>query len=144
MVAEIYSDARRLNFSPMPDRPNRAQNWPLCLEYDSQIRRRAHISSIDPSAFHIDIWNELESVHIAKGPLRSSGVTPRLTVALGAPTTTPLATKTRPGVATNLTIPSAIILTTIQEARGNSRSNTDLLDKAPKSGLSRGFAAFDR
>ncbi|KAJ7227594.1 hypothetical protein B0H12DRAFT_1030338, partial [Mycena haematopus] len=54
------------HFNAILHRPNRAQNWALCLEYDSQIRRRALVSSIDPSVFHLDVWNELEPVHIAK------------------------------------------------------------------------------
>ncbi|KAJ7856210.1 hypothetical protein B0H14DRAFT_2507774, partial [Mycena olivaceomarginata] len=55
-----------LHFESILHRPNRSQNWALCLEYDSQIRRRALTSDIDPAVFHLDIWNDLESVHIAK------------------------------------------------------------------------------
>ncbi|KAF7350046.1 hypothetical protein MVEN_01306300 [Mycena venus] len=54
------------HFESILHRPNRSQNWAPCLEYDSQIRRRALTSDIDPAIFHLDIWNDLESVHIAK------------------------------------------------------------------------------
>ncbi|KAJ7438990.1 hypothetical protein FB451DRAFT_1059947, partial [Mycena latifolia] len=58
-----------IHYESILHRPNRSQHWALCLEYDSQIRRRALNSSIDPSEFHLDIWNELESAHIAKRAL---------------------------------------------------------------------------
>lgn len=54
------------HFNGIRDRPNRAQKWALCLEYDSEIRRRALVSSIDPSIFHTDVWDDLEPTHIAK------------------------------------------------------------------------------
>ncbi|KAJ7489660.1 hypothetical protein B0H11DRAFT_1720127, partial [Mycena galericulata] len=54
------------HFESILHRPNRAHNWALCLEYDSQIRRRVCTSSIDPSIFHLDVWNELEAEHIGK------------------------------------------------------------------------------
>ncbi|KAJ7476385.1 hypothetical protein B0H11DRAFT_1727327, partial [Mycena galericulata] len=54
------------HFNNIIYRPNRAQNWSLILEYDSQIRRRACHEGIDPSVFHLSVWNDLESVHIAK------------------------------------------------------------------------------
>ena len=34
--------------------------WPLYLVYDVEIRKRATISSIDPSKFSFGIWNDLE------------------------------------------------------------------------------------
>ncbi|KAF7349137.1 Reverse transcriptase domain-containing protein [Mycena venus] len=54
------------HFNSILHRPHRAQNWSLCLEYDSEVRRRALNSSIDPAVFHSDIWGHLESAHIAK------------------------------------------------------------------------------
>ncbi|KAJ6537924.1 hypothetical protein B0H19DRAFT_1079022 [Mycena capillaripes] len=59
-------DAWKAHFRSLRDRPNRAQNWSLCLEYDSQIRRRALNVPLDPAILHLEIWNELESVHIGK------------------------------------------------------------------------------
>ncbi|KAJ7769488.1 hypothetical protein B0H16DRAFT_1227418, partial [Mycena metata] len=53
-----------VHFNRILHRPNRAKHWPLCLEYDSEIRRRSLTTGIDPSAFHLDVWNELESAHI--------------------------------------------------------------------------------
>ncbi|KAJ7612921.1 hypothetical protein DFH06DRAFT_1370891, partial [Mycena polygramma] len=54
------------HFQRIMYRPNRAQNWPLCLEYDSQVRRRAVDVAIDPSVFHEELWDELEAEHIGK------------------------------------------------------------------------------
>ncbi|KAJ7618342.1 hypothetical protein DFH06DRAFT_1363882 [Mycena polygramma] len=45
-------------------KPNRAAHWALCLEYDSEIRRRALNLPIDPSVPHLQLWNELEAKHI--------------------------------------------------------------------------------
>ncbi|KAJ7636340.1 hypothetical protein FB45DRAFT_742856, partial [Roridomyces roridus] len=45
--------------------PMRAQQWPLCLAYDSRVRRLATTSKIDPSQFQLAIWNELEPAFIA-------------------------------------------------------------------------------
>jgi len=45
---------------------NRAEMWPLYLAYDVEIRRRAIVSSIDPSVFSIGIWNDLEVRYNAK------------------------------------------------------------------------------
>lgn len=39
---------------------NRSEMWPLYLAYDVEIRKRATISSIDPSKFSFGIWNDLE------------------------------------------------------------------------------------
>ncbi|KAJ7166255.1 hypothetical protein C8R46DRAFT_900195, partial [Mycena filopes] len=47
-------------------RPNRKDNWALILEYDSRVRRQAVVTGIDPSIFHLDIWNSLEGEHIGK------------------------------------------------------------------------------
>ena len=45
---------------------NRAEMWPLYLAYDTEIRRRAIQSPIDPSVFSIGIWNDLEVRYTAK------------------------------------------------------------------------------
>ncbi|KAJ7174970.1 hypothetical protein C8R43DRAFT_873113, partial [Mycena crocata] len=61
------------HYKSIPNRPNRADNWSLCLEYDSEIRRRSHYSSIDPAMFHLDVWNELEPKHMAQRAIDLSG-----------------------------------------------------------------------
>lgn len=63
---EEEHDMWLIHFERILHRPNRAQHWALCLEYDSQIRRRALVTSIDPAEFHSDVWNDLEAEHIAK------------------------------------------------------------------------------
>jgi hypothetical protein len=40
--------------------------WPLYLAYDTDIRRRATQSPLDPSQFSIGIWNDLEARYTAK------------------------------------------------------------------------------
>ena len=45
---------------------NRAEIWPLYVSYDVEIRKRAVVSSIDPSVFSIGIWNNLEVRYNAK------------------------------------------------------------------------------
>jgi hypothetical protein len=45
---------------------NRAEMWPLYLAYDTEIRKRSTVSSIDPSQFSIGIWNDLEIRYTAK------------------------------------------------------------------------------
>ncbi|KAJ7724787.1 hypothetical protein B0H16DRAFT_1245203, partial [Mycena metata] len=55
-----------VHFNSILHRPNRAQRWPLCLEYDSTVRRRALNTSLDPAVFQDEIWDELEPTHIAK------------------------------------------------------------------------------
>ncbi|KAJ6614835.1 hypothetical protein B0H10DRAFT_1718401, partial [Mycena sp. CBHHK59/15] len=52
-------------------RPTRAQQWSLCLAYDSRIRRLATVSSIDPSQFHLVIWNELETAFITNTAIQT-------------------------------------------------------------------------
>ncbi|KAJ6502854.1 hypothetical protein C8R47DRAFT_217404 [Mycena vitilis] len=54
------------HFNQIMYRPNRADNWALCLEYDSQIRRRAVDIGIDPSVFHDKLWADLQAEHIGK------------------------------------------------------------------------------
>ncbi|KAJ7157722.1 hypothetical protein C8R43DRAFT_830636, partial [Mycena crocata] len=62
-------EAWELHYKSILNRPNRSKNWPLCLEYNSQIRRRTLHTQIDPAMFHLDIWNELESQHMGKRAL---------------------------------------------------------------------------
>ena len=45
---------------------NQAEMWPLYVSYDVEIRKRAVVSSIDPSVFSIGIWNDLEVRYNAK------------------------------------------------------------------------------
>lgn len=52
-------------------RPTRAQQWSLCLAYDSRIRRLATVSSIDPSQFHLVIWNGLETAFITNTAIQT-------------------------------------------------------------------------
>lgn len=48
------------------NKENRAEMWPLYLAYDAEIRRRATQTGIDPSAFSLGIWNDLEARYTAK------------------------------------------------------------------------------
>ncbi|KAJ7433347.1 hypothetical protein FB451DRAFT_1064480, partial [Mycena latifolia] len=50
-------------------RPNKEENWALCVAYDAEVRRRSCTSGLDPSVFHLELWNELESKHIARRAL---------------------------------------------------------------------------
>lgn len=52
------------HFDHIIHHPNRALNWSTWLEYDSIIRRRACSEPIDPSLFHLSVWNEIEAKHI--------------------------------------------------------------------------------
>jgi hypothetical protein len=68
------------HYESILQRPMRAQQWPLCLAYDSRIRRLATVSPIDPSEFHLAIWNELETGYITNTAIQTLradlGVTP--------------------------------------------------------------------
>ncbi|KAJ7629856.1 hypothetical protein B0H17DRAFT_1218031 [Mycena rosella] len=46
--------------------PNKHEEWAICVAYDSEIRRRSCTSSIDPSVFHLAIWNDLETKNISR------------------------------------------------------------------------------
>ncbi|KAJ7636485.1 hypothetical protein FB45DRAFT_741687, partial [Roridomyces roridus] len=54
-----------VHFENIIRHPNRSLNWSAWLEYDSLIRRRTRYEDFDPSIFHLTIWNEIESKHIA-------------------------------------------------------------------------------
>jgi hypothetical protein len=49
-----------IHYSFILNSENRAEMWLLYLAYDTEIRRRATQTSIDPSQFSIGIWNDLE------------------------------------------------------------------------------------
>ncbi|KAJ7844036.1 hypothetical protein B0H13DRAFT_1453042, partial [Mycena leptocephala] len=55
-----------IHFERILHMPHRAENWALCLEYDSQVRRRALNETFDPSVLQEDIWRQLQTAHIAK------------------------------------------------------------------------------
>ncbi|KAJ7602375.1 hypothetical protein FB45DRAFT_1015492 [Roridomyces roridus] len=55
----------RVHYESILLRPMRAQQWLLCLAYDSRVRSMAINSEIDPSQFQLAIWNELEPAFIA-------------------------------------------------------------------------------
>ncbi|KAJ7760894.1 hypothetical protein DFH07DRAFT_689758, partial [Mycena maculata] len=57
------------HFDKIIHRPHRAQNWAVCLEYNSIIRRHSCVESIDPSEFHSELWDELASAHPASRTL---------------------------------------------------------------------------
>ncbi|KAJ7915001.1 hypothetical protein B0H13DRAFT_1711755 [Mycena leptocephala] len=59
------------HYESILQRPMRAQQWPLCLAYDSRIRRLATVSPIDPSEFHLAIWNELETGYITNTAIQT-------------------------------------------------------------------------
>ncbi|KAJ7754014.1 hypothetical protein B0H16DRAFT_1833089, partial [Mycena metata] len=53
-----------VHYESILHRPSRALQWSLCLAYDSRIRRLSLVTAIDPSQFHLAIWNELETQFI--------------------------------------------------------------------------------
>ncbi|KAJ7355274.1 hypothetical protein DFH08DRAFT_621579, partial [Mycena albidolilacea] len=48
------------------NRPNKQDDWALCVAYDTEVRRRCCSSALDPSVFHLAIWNDLEPKHMAR------------------------------------------------------------------------------
>ena len=50
-----------IHYSRILNSENRAELWPLYLAYDAEIRKRTTQLPIDPSAFSIGIWNDLEN-----------------------------------------------------------------------------------
>ena len=50
-----------IHYSRILNSENRAELWPLYLAYDTEIRKRTTQLPIDPSAFSIGIWNDLEN-----------------------------------------------------------------------------------
>ncbi|KAJ7083503.1 hypothetical protein C8R43DRAFT_1175192, partial [Mycena crocata] len=40
-------------------KPNKDKQWSVWVAYDSEIRRRSCTCALDPSLFHLDIWNEV-------------------------------------------------------------------------------------
>lgn len=55
-----------IHYTHIINSENRAELWPLYLAYDAEIRKRATQFPIDPSAFSIGIWNDLETRYNAK------------------------------------------------------------------------------
>ena len=55
---ELHLWTAHYNFIVNSD--NRSEMWPLYVAYDVEIRKRATMSSIDPSHFSFGIWNDLE------------------------------------------------------------------------------------
>ena len=50
---------------------NWAELWPLYLSYNTEVRKCTTFDSLDPSQFHIGIWNDLEVWHISNKVLQS-------------------------------------------------------------------------
>jgi hypothetical protein len=55
-----------IHYSFILNKENRAELWPVYLAYDTEIRKRAVQTAIDPSQFSIAIWNDLEYRYTAK------------------------------------------------------------------------------
>ncbi|KAH6903180.1 hypothetical protein BKA70DRAFT_1194583 [Coprinopsis sp. MPI-PUGE-AT-0042] len=70
-VPEEYDDWRA-HFDRILNSETRAEHWQLWLLYDIEIRNRAHSSSIDPSLFHLPVWNDLELRYLARKAQASS------------------------------------------------------------------------
>ena len=60
-----------IHYSRIMNSENRAELWPLYLAYDAEIRKRTTQFPIDPSAFSIGIWNDLEVRYSHKKVLSS-------------------------------------------------------------------------
>ena len=60
-----------IHYSRIMNSENRAELWPLYLAYDAEIRKRTTQYPIDPSAFSIGIWNDLEVRYSHKKVLTS-------------------------------------------------------------------------
>ncbi|KAJ7468917.1 hypothetical protein B0H11DRAFT_1920927 [Mycena galericulata] len=56
----------REHYERILNRPNKEDDWALCVAYDTEVRRRRCVTPIDPSVFHLAIWNEVEPKHIAR------------------------------------------------------------------------------
>ncbi|KAJ7504606.1 hypothetical protein B0H11DRAFT_2221333 [Mycena galericulata] len=56
----------REHYERILNRPNKEDDWALCVVYDTEVRRRRCVTPIDPSVFHLAIWNEVEPKHIAR------------------------------------------------------------------------------
>jgi hypothetical protein len=54
------------HYSFILNNENRAEMWPLYLAYDAEIRKKSVYLPIDPSAFSIGVWNDLEVRYTAK------------------------------------------------------------------------------
>ncbi|PPQ94251.1 hypothetical protein CVT25_004971 [Psilocybe cyanescens] len=48
------------HFCRIRDAESRSEHWPLWIAYDTEVRRRAVYTNIDPKEYHIGLWNELE------------------------------------------------------------------------------------
>lgn len=55
-----------INYNNLLNKPNKLENWTICVAYDSEVCRRACTTGIDPSVFHLAIWNDLEAKHIGR------------------------------------------------------------------------------
>jgi hypothetical protein len=56
----------RVHYERIRDKPNKGDTWPVCVAYDSEVRRRSCNHGIDPSIFHLEIWNDLEAKHMGR------------------------------------------------------------------------------
>ncbi|KAF7319673.1 hypothetical protein MKEN_00748500 [Mycena kentingensis (nom. inval.)] len=54
------------HFQLVLSQTNLNERWPLICMYDSEVRRQAVTTQIDPSEFHLVIWNECETAHLAQ------------------------------------------------------------------------------
>ncbi|KAJ6603847.1 hypothetical protein B0H10DRAFT_1957654 [Mycena sp. CBHHK59/15] len=59
------------HYNRILNKPNKHELWPVWLAYDSEVRRRACTSAIDPSVFHLEIWNDLEAKNMARVALET-------------------------------------------------------------------------
>ena len=48
------------HFTRIRDSQTRATYWPIWVSYDYEIRHRATRTGIDPTEFHLALWNDLE------------------------------------------------------------------------------------
>ncbi|KAG6912520.1 hypothetical protein DXG01_014030, partial [Tephrocybe rancida] len=64
-------DLWKIHYKRILYKENRAEQWTLFLAYNIEIRLRATQKEIDPSIFHIAIWNDLE-LHLTSGRLAAA------------------------------------------------------------------------
>jgi hypothetical protein len=89
------------------NKENRAELWPLYLSYDTEIRKRSTFDSLDPSQFHIGIWNDLEVRHISNKVLENVQKDMNLRVYQSASTSNPRSQQNQYRPAQNLSARSS-------------------------------------
>ncbi|KAJ6462321.1 hypothetical protein DFH09DRAFT_1228301, partial [Mycena vulgaris] len=71
-----------VHYERILNHPNQRDEWPICLGYCSEVRRRSCTSALDPSVFHLTIWNDQESKFMARVTLQT--VRAELNIASGS------------------------------------------------------------